>query len=122
MRKSVAITGTTAGDEKSENRANPNPDGDGLIGMLMHGSVSGFRAGDRLGADGARDFLGALQRGGEALAGLADFFSGHVSGGGHQRVRVLGQLSDVILNCFCFFIHNFYFCLPTLFTVNFLRR
>jgi hypothetical protein len=37
-------------------------------------------------------------------------------------MRVLGQLSDVILNCLCFFVHNFYFCLPPLFTVIFLLR
>ena len=33
--------------------------------MFMHGGIGGFRTSDRHVADGARDFLGAFQRGGE---------------------------------------------------------
>jgi hypothetical protein len=109
IRKSIPVAGTPASDEKPENCPDADPDGDGLIRMLMHGCVSGFRAGNRLVTDIACNFLGAFQRGGETLARFPDFFAGHVSGGGHQRVRVLGQLSDVIPNCLCFFVHIFLF-------------
>jgi hypothetical protein len=122
IRKSIAVAGTPAGDEKAENRANPNPDGDGLIGMLMHGGVSGFRAGDRLVTHGARNFLGSFQRSGKTLAGFPDFFPGHVSGRSHQSVRVLGQLFDVILNCLCFFIHNLYLLYLNFAPADFLQR
>jgi len=77
--------------------------------MFMHGFVGRLGPGNRLVADTARDFLGAIQRGGETFAGFAHFFTGHVGGGDHQCAGVLGQLSNVIADCLCFFVHVFLF-------------
>jgi hypothetical protein len=48
LKRSIASSGTPAGKKKTKNRTNSDPDGDGLIWMLMHGGGGGFRTGDRL--------------------------------------------------------------------------
>jgi len=77
--ESIPIAIAPAGDEKAEERSDTNPNGDGLIGMLMHGFVRCFGAGDRSVADATGDFLGAFQGGGETFAGFPDFFSRHIA-------------------------------------------
>jgi hypothetical protein len=110
--QSIAVAGTTAGQEITEDHPDPDADGDGLIRMLTHGFVGGFRAFDRFVTDTARDFLGAIQRGGKTFAGFRDFFSGHVSGGGHQGARIFGQLARLMTGFMCMFAHIFgAFCL-----------
>src|SRR5580658_11192738 len=84
---SVTVAGTPARDEIAENRPDADADGDGLIGMLMHGLVHRLGALDRFVADASGHFLGFFQRGGETLAGFADFFSCHVCGGAHKGAR-----------------------------------
>src|SRR5271157_116468 len=103
--RSIAVAGTTAGDEVTENRPDTDTDGDGLVRMLMHGLIGDLRTGDRLVANIGRDVFGAVQRGGEAFAGVPDFFSGHVGRGGEESAGVLGELPDVIAGCLCFFVH-----------------
>jgi len=102
---SIAFAGAPAPDKKADERADTQGDGHGLIGMLMHGFVSRFRGLDRLVTDTSRDFLGALQRGGETFAGFPDLFSSHIGGGGHQCLRVFGQLAHVTTACMCLFVH-----------------
>jgi len=102
---SIAFAGAPAGDKKADKRTDTEGDGHGLIGMLMHGFVSGFRGLDRLVTDTSRDFLGTFQRGGETLAGFPHFFSSHIGGGGHQCLRVFGQLTHVTITCMCLFFH-----------------
>src|ERR1035437_8140208 len=88
--------------------------------MFTHGFVGNFRACDRLVTDIARDFLGAFQRGGETLAGCADFFSGHVGGGGYQGARIFGECAQVITGCLCWLVHIFcVFCLFVFFNGKF---
>ena len=77
-------------------------DADGLIWMLSHGLVSRLSAYDCLLTNAAIEFLAVFQRGGETLASHADFFSRHVGGGGHQRVRIFGQLAHIMAGCLCF--------------------
>jgi hypothetical protein len=109
---SIAAATAPAGSQKAENRPNPDANGDGLIGMFVHGFVSRFRAFNGPVANAARDIPGAFQRGGETFAGFADFFPGYVSRGSHQRARVFGERSHVITGCVCMFIHGFQvFCL-----------
>jgi hypothetical protein len=95
------------GDQITDDRTDPDSDGYGLVGMLMHGFIGNFRARDRFVPDLARNFPGAFQRGGETFAGFSDFFSGHIGGGGHQRLRVFGQLAGFITDCLCFSVHSF---------------
>ena len=92
--QSIAFVRTAAGEQKTEDRPDADADGDGLIGIFAHVLVHHFCAGDRLVADTAADFLGAFQRGGETLAGFADFFTGHMhtlgcvrQPGGWQRLK-----------------------------------
>jgi hypothetical protein len=82
MAQSVMVAVAPAGDQITDEHSDSDPDGDGLIRMFMHGGVGRFGAGDRLVTDPAADLFGAFERGGETLAGFADFFAGHVRGGG----------------------------------------
>src|ERR1019366_3358236 len=121
--KSIAVAGAPARDEIADEHADTESDANGLIRMFTHGFVGGFCAGDCPVTDIARDFLGAVQRGGETLAGFPDFFSGHVGGGGHQGARIFGECAHVITGCLCMFVHIFFvFCLFAFSTVNFPRR
>ena len=104
---SIPVALASAGEEITENRSNSNADGDSLIGMLMDGLVCCLGALNRLVAGAGTDLLATFQRGGETLAGFRHFFAGDVNGGGHQRLRVFGQLTHVIADCFCFFVHIF---------------
>jgi len=92
---SVASAGASAADETAENHPDADANGDGLVGMLMHGLVSHLGAFDGFLANAAIDFLAAFQCGRETLAGFADFFSGHIGGGRHQGLRVFGERSHV---------------------------
>jgi hypothetical protein len=84
-------------------RPNSDSNGDGLIRMLMHRLIDCFGSLDGL-------VLDAFQRGRETFAGFSDFFSGHVSGGGHQGARVFGQRAQVIFMCmFCHIFLSFLF-------------
>src|ERR1017187_5564190 len=108
MSGSVAVAGAPARDKIAEERTDTEGDANGLIWMFTHGFVRGFRAFDRFVADTARNFLGAFQRGGETLAGVPDFFSGHIGGGGHQGARIFGERAHVITGCLCMFVHIFF--------------
>src|ERR1035441_3069028 len=50
-------------------------------------------------------FLGTFQRFGNTLAGIRDFFSSHVGGGGHQGARIFGERAHVIVGRMCMFVH-----------------
>jgi hypothetical protein len=102
---SIPIAAATPGQKKAEDGPDSHSDGDGLVRMLMYGPI------DRFGP--LHGFvLGAFQRGGEALAGFPDFFSGYVGGGGHQSARVFRERAQVITCFTVMFIHNFNdFCL-----------
>jgi hypothetical protein len=79
---STAVAATAPGEQIADERPDADADGDGLIGMLMHGLVGRLGTFDRLLADAPVDFLAAFQGGGQPLAGVADFFPGHIGGGG----------------------------------------
>jgi hypothetical protein len=100
-----AGTGATAGDEVTDERAQADPDGDGLVGMAMDGFVGGLAALGGLGAGLAIKVLAAFEGGGEALAGLAHLVAGHVGGGGHQGTGVVGELGEVVADCLGLFFH-----------------
>src|ERR1035437_2948303 len=114
---SIAVAGAPASGEITDDRTDTEGDGHGCIRMFAHGFVGGFGAFDRFVADTARDFLGAVQCGGETLAGISDFFSGHVRGGRHQGARVFGERTHVTAGCLCLFVHIFcVFCLFAFFS------
>src|ERR1043166_875908 len=108
MNAGSVVARTLAREEKADERADPDGDADGLIRMLAHSFVRRPDAFDRLLADPAIEFLATFERHGEALAGIPDFFSGHVGRGGHQRPRVFGQPAEVLADCLCFFVHAFW--------------
>ena len=73
----------------------------------MHGFVSGFRTGDGFIADIFCDFFGAFQGGGETLAGVGYFFSGYVSGGGHQGASIFSKCAQVAAGFMFMFVGAF---------------
>src|ERR1035437_8274642 len=118
--KAIAVVGARARDEIADEHAEPESDADGLIRMFTHGFVGGFCACDCPVKDIARDLLGAVPRDGETLAGCADFFSGHVGGGGHQGARIFGECAQIITGCLCWLVHIFFvFCLFVFFNGKF---
>ncbi len=62
-----------AHDEIGDDRSDREGDTNGLIRLITHSLVGSFRAFDRFVADTARDFLGAIQRGGQTLASFPTF-------------------------------------------------
>jgi hypothetical protein len=105
---SVAIAGASAGENKVEERSDPDADGSGLKGMVMHGFIGGFRAFDCFAANLSRDVPGVFQGGSEMFAGFRDFFPGHVGGGGHHGARIFGQRARVMTGCVFVFVHIFH--------------
>jgi hypothetical protein len=87
----------TPGKQIAENRPDADADGEGLIGMFMHGLVGRTRAINGFLADAAIHFPSAVQRGGETLAGFGDFLSGHIGGGIHQGARIIGERGHVMV-------------------------
>ena len=63
---------------------------------------------ERLAAGGGVDIPDALHSGSKALAGFANMGAGHVCRCRDQRIRVVGQLFHLIVDCLCFHIHGFY--------------
>ena len=89
-----SIAGTTPTEQITDERADAHTDDDGLIGIFTHGFIGDLRPGDGLVADAARDLPGIVERGGKALAGIADFFTGHIQ----AMQTALGQwLQDTFL-------------------------
>ena len=80
---SVPVAGAPSSDEIADERTDTEGDAYGLIRMLVHGLVGGLGALDCSFAYPAINLSAAFQRGGEALAGVVDFFPGDVGGGGH---------------------------------------
>src|ERR1051325_7235874 len=103
---SVAIVPAAGGDQITENRTDPEGDPDGLIGMLAHRLVRRLGAGGRFLADAVIDLFAAFQRGSEAFAGFADFFSGDIGRAGHQGARVFGQRANIVVDCLFVFFHS----------------
>jgi hypothetical protein len=104
--ESIAVAGTPPSDEKANERSDPGANRDSLVGMLMHGIIGGSRSLDGLVADTARDGLGAIQGGGETLAGFTDFFSGRIRCRRHQGARVFDKRPHVIGSCVSMFFHD----------------
>ncbi len=73
----------------------------------MHVFVIGFDALDCRLFDVTNDILAAFQYRGETLTVFADFFSGHVGGGGQQGARVFGERAQVITGCLYSFFRLF---------------
>jgi hypothetical protein len=106
MSGSVVVTAAPS-EQQGYERTDTEGDANGLIRMFTYDVVGSFGPFHRFVADTARDFLGAIQRGGKTFAGFPDFFSGHVGGGGQQGARIFGQLTHIITNCLCMFVHVF---------------
>src|SRR5580658_6815323 len=102
--KSIALA--SAGDKITDDRPQPEGNGHGVIGMLMHGRVGRFGSGDRFVPDPSRHFLGAFHCGGETFAGFPNFFPADIGGGVDQGFRVFGQCAHV-RTCICRIVHNF---------------
>src|SRR5450631_2421632 len=106
--KSIAFAGAAACDQITDDRPDADADGDGLIRIFADGLVGDLGTGDGLVADIGRDVFGAVQCGGETLAGLPDFFAGHVGGGGQEFARVFGERAEVVTDGLGFFVHTFF--------------
>jgi hypothetical protein len=94
----------SAGQKIPNERANPDANGDGLIGVLMHGFINGLGAFDRLFPNAAIDLFAPFQGDRQAAAGFLDFFSCRLGGGVNERLRVLGQLIDFVTHGLCLLI------------------
>lgn len=90
------VPGTAAGREVTDDRPDTDSDGYCLIGIIAHRLVRGFGSFDRFISNAAVDLFAAIQRRREPLASLADFLSGHVSRGSHQRPRILGERAQIV--------------------------
>jgi hypothetical protein len=62
----------------------------------MHGFIGCFRACDRSVTKTAGNFLGVFECRGETLAGLPDFFSGHIGSGRHQGPGIFSKAAHVV--------------------------
>jgi hypothetical protein len=105
LTESIAVAATPPSDDKADECSDPGADGYRFIRMLMHGFVGGLRGLDHLVPGPARDFLGMFKCGGQALAGLLNFFSGHVGGSCHQGATVFEEPNHIIADCLCIFVH-----------------
>jgi hypothetical protein len=105
----ITIAGAPTGDEEASEHAYADANGNGRIGVFMHGFIGGFGALNGFVADLTGNFFGAVQRGGKAFAGFPDFFVGDVRGCGRQRACVFSQLIEVITICLFFCAHIFVF-------------
>jgi hypothetical protein len=94
--ESITVAGTPTGGEIADENLDADADGDSLIGVLANPLINRFGAFNGFVANIAGDFLSAFQCRGEALAGFADFFSGHIGRGGYERARIFGECAPVI--------------------------
>jgi hypothetical protein len=92
----IAVAGAATRDEKADDSTQPNADGDGLVGMFMHGLICRPGAFDCLLADATIDFLAPFQRAGETFAGFPNLFSGDVGRGRHEGARVFRERFHVV--------------------------
>ena len=101
----------------------PDADGDGLIGMFMHGLISRLCALDRLLAGAAINFLPAFQCGGETFA-ASPTFSPATSAVATIKARASSARVPMssLMACVClfiFFVFSVYLCFSM---ANFRRR
>ncbi len=106
MAGSVAVAGASASDYVANDCPDSESNANGLIRIITHNLVCGPDALDSLVSNLAIDFFATFQCGGQTLAGIADFFTGHVGGGGHQGARIIGESAHVITDCLCLFVHK----------------
>jgi hypothetical protein len=104
--KLVFVTRTPARNEIADDGADPNADGDSLIGIFADGLIRHLHSFNRLLPNATIDFFAAFQRGGQAFTGLSDLVSSDVRSGGHQRARIVCELTHVTADGFCLFAHS----------------
>ena len=98
--ESLAAANTPVATGQHVPHHNPEPDanGKGLIEMLMHRTICGFGALNRLVDHLVTDCHATVHHRGEAQPGFPDLVSGDPGGGGKQRVSVIRQLIHIISN------------------------
>ena len=84
-----AIARLPAGDEDADEQADSKGDADGFVGMVADRAVGGFSGFDGFFFEALSGYFGGFERGSEALAQFAHFFTGMVCGGFHKFFCVL---------------------------------